>query len=343
MTRFIYARGDPLSSSPMKVTYHGQQKGERRVFFTDATIHLVKPAIQLSDVSDRWVRLTVTASSGEQKYYVDGVLKGSTHCQLQSSLRWIGGVGPISSRRWGLLGRLRVYDKALTATEVQELIEGNSGGDGCIFESDPESFELASGLGKTTAQFPSSSSGAKAVDGSTENTGSEVCTLTDSSNSEDSWWRVDLGPGFGYVVSSVSITSRADCCGERLSNIDILVGNGDSPEDNPVCARSASVPMGQTKTFDCAMIGRYVMIKQNLRNVPLSLCEISVKGYVPRGYYLSSGKVSSCPVGHFCDGRKQKALSSGSIWLTAPGEMSSLRRPVQERLSLSTWQHKREG
>ena len=39
------------------------------------------------------------------------------------------------------------------------------------------------------------------------------------------WWRVDLKRF--YLVGKVSLTNRGDCCGNRLRNFEIRVGNKD--------------------------------------------------------------------------------------------------------------------
>ncbi|CAI9545486.1 unnamed protein product [Staurois parvus] len=83
------------------------------------------------------------------------------------------------------------------------------------------------------------------------------CTHNDLSP----WWRVDLLKP--YSVAYITITNRGDCCGERLSGAEILVGNSlnDNGNDNPRCAVVTSVPTGGTQTFGCnGMVGRYVNI-----------------------------------------------------------------------------------
>ncbi|CAI9620751.1 unnamed protein product, partial [Staurois parvus] len=59
--------------------------------------------------------------------------------------------------------------------------------------------------------------------------GSCSCTHNDLSP----WWRVDLLKP--YSIAYITITNRGDCCGERLSGAEILVGNSlnDNGNDNP--------------------------------------------------------------------------------------------------------------
>ena len=44
------------------------------------------------------------------------------------------------------------------------------------------------------------------------------------------WWRVDLLES--YIVTSVAITNRADCCAERINGAEVRIGN--SLQDNGV-------------------------------------------------------------------------------------------------------------
>ena len=37
------------------------------------------------------------------------------------------------------------------------------------------------------------------------------------------YWRVDLGSS--HSITSVALTNRGDCCGDRLSNFEIRIGN----------------------------------------------------------------------------------------------------------------------
>ena len=65
----------------------------------------------------------------------------------------------------------------------------------------------------------------KAVDGNSEgNIASLSCSHT--GQGADQWWKVDLS--VSRPVFQVSITNRADCCGERLTNFAIYVGDVDS-------------------------------------------------------------------------------------------------------------------
>ncbi|XP_074540319.1 uncharacterized protein LOC141801242 [Halichoeres trimaculatus] len=93
------------------------------------------------------------------------------------------------------------------------------------------------------------------------------------------WWRVDLLES--YIVTSIIITNRGDCCPERLNGAQIHVGN--SPRDhgiaNPLCAVISSIPGGVTETFSCnGMDGRFINIIVPGRRTYLVLCEVEVYG-----------------------------------------------------------------
>ncbi|KAM8870558.1 fucolectin-like isoform 2-T2 [Spinachia spinachia] len=67
--------------------------------------------------------------------------------------------------------------------------------------------------GKATQSTTYLNPACNAIDGS--------CTQTDEET--DPWWRVDLL--HPYVVTSIAITNRGDCCQERLNGATVHVGN----------------------------------------------------------------------------------------------------------------------
>ena len=61
-----------------------------------------------------------------------------------------------------------------------------------------------------------------AIDGNRESSfGAGSCThaLTQT----NPWWRVDLLES--YIVTSITITNRGDCCSERINGAEIHIGN----------------------------------------------------------------------------------------------------------------------
>lgn len=68
-----------------------------------------------------------------------------------------------------------------------------------------------------------------AIDGSREGIFSHgSCTHT--AEQEEPWWTVDLLDS--YIITSITITNRQDCCRARLSGVRIHIGN--SPKSNPM-------------------------------------------------------------------------------------------------------------
>uniref|UniRef100_A0A8P4KKM1 C-type lectin domain-containing protein n=1 Tax=Dicentrarchus labrax TaxID=13489 RepID=A0A8P4KKM1_DICLA len=144
----------------------------------------------------------------------------------------------------------------------------------------------------------------KAIDGrrnSFYERGSCSHTAEDETNP---WWRVDLGGT--YIVMSVKVTNRGDCCAERLDGAEIRIGNsqenngnnnprqdccserllgaqiliGNSPEINDKnlrCGTISSVQNMSTHTFQCGDIeGRYVTVVIPGEDKILTLCEVEV-------------------------------------------------------------------
>ncbi|TNN56659.1 Fucolectin [Liparis tanakae] len=119
-----------------------------------------------------------------------------------------------------------------------------------------------------------------AIDGNRDsdlNSGS--CTHT---NERDyPWWRVDLLDS--YIVTSVIVTNRGDCCHERLDGAEIhisdtLIVKGNV---NPAAGVIPHIPAGRSLklTFTRHVEGRYVIVVLPGSNRVLSLCEVEVYGY----------------------------------------------------------------
>ena len=130
--------------------------------------------------------------------------------------------------------------------------------------------------GKPTAQSSTGHGGvaSRAVDGDTRTSwGSGSCTHT---NGGASWWRVDLEKE--YVVRSVGLWNRGDCCGDRLKDYEIWVGDeyNTAKENITRCGdeQTTQVEQGGSRNHVCNSIrGRYVTVT---RNNMLTLCEVQV-------------------------------------------------------------------
>ena len=68
-----------------------------------------------------------------------------------------------------------------------------------------------------------------------------------------------------------------DCCGNRLSNFEVKVGNTDSWDANTKCGGQHSVAQGQTLDVSCSgEVGRYVFVVIPGSSKTLTLCEVEV-------------------------------------------------------------------
>ncbi|KAL2084799.1 hypothetical protein ACEWY4_020317 [Coilia grayii] len=110
------------------------------------------------------------------------------------------------------------------------------------------------------------------------------CTATDWHTNP--WWRVDLLKE--YIITSVVITNRGDCCPERLDGAEIRIGNSllDNGNHNPRAGVISSIPAGRSLTlrWSTGVKGRYVNVLLLGNNRLLTLCEVEVYGYLaPNG------------------------------------------------------------
>ncbi|XP_030604705.1 fucolectin-5-like [Archocentrus centrarchus] len=117
------------------------------------------------------------------------------------------------------------------------------------------------------------------------------------------WWRVDLLES--YIVTSVIVTNRGDCCAERLNGLQIHIGNSlnNNGLDNPKVAHLSQVGAGQsyTVTFTSRVEGRYVTLTLLGSQKILTLCEVEVYGYhAPTGENLAlQGKATQSSLYEF--------------------------------------------
>ncbi|XP_075937241.1 uncharacterized protein LOC142937972 [Anarhichas minor] len=132
-----------------------------------------------------------------------------------------------------------------------------------------------------------------AIDGNRDaNYNSGSCTHTDQMTKP--WWRVDLLDS--YIVTSVVITNRGDCCAERINGAQIYIGDS---LNNPLVGTIPRAGLGEsfTLTFTKRVEGRYVIVAVPGPNKILTLCEVEVYGYRgPTGRVLSwiQSSSSSC-------------------------------------------------
>ncbi|KAG5856990.1 hypothetical protein ANANG_G00013780 [Anguilla anguilla] len=190
---------------------------------------------------------------------------------------------PVSFNCSGMVGRyinvlLRGYTQFLTLCEVE------------VYASPAEDIGIASTLGpsitqkgnvalrKKARQSSSISRGqaSKAVDGK-RSTWFRMGSCTQTRTEADPWWRVDLEKA--YNVTSVTITSRDDCCAEMIDGAELRIGDSleNKGNNNPICTVISSFPAWETLTFQChGMMGRYVNIFLPGCDKYLTLCEVEV-------------------------------------------------------------------
>lgn len=143
-------------------------------------------------------------------------------------------------------------------------------------------------------------------------------SCTHSAELTDPWWRVDLL--HSYVVTSISITNRGDCCAYRLDNLDIHVGNSTTTSglDNPLVATVAAIGLGETYSQNISegVKGRFVTLALHGTERFLTLCEVEVYGYLaPTGENLAvGGKASQSSLFEFGSAYNAIDGNTGSTW-----------------------------
>ncbi|XP_034553429.1 uncharacterized protein LOC117822690 [Notolabrus celidotus] len=164
-------------------------------------------------------------------------------------------------------------------------------------------------------------SASNAIDGNRDSTYSAgSCTHTLSQTNP--WWRVDLLEP--YIITSIIITNRGDCCTERINGAQIHIGNSlrDNGVANPKVGVISEIPEGRSLkfTFTRTVEGRYVTVTLTGAAKILSLCEVEVYGYrAPTGENLalqghaSQSSLNSGAVAYFAiDGNKASHWNKGS-------------------------------
>jgi len=123
-----------------------------------------------------------------------------------------------------------------------------------------------------SSTYPDDCTGAasKAVDGNTSGDAS-ACSFSTTNNQPQDWWQVDLGAA--YLIQAIDIWNRTDCCGDRLSNFDLLVSTDGSNWTTFYYPGAAST----TTSFVINGVGLYVKVQLRGQNY-LTLAEVQVWG-----------------------------------------------------------------
>jgi hypothetical protein len=122
----------------------------------------------------------------------------------------------------------------------------------------------------STYEDPCTGPASKAVDGNTSgNTGD--CSFSTTNNQPQDWWQVDLGTP--YLIQVIDLWNRTDCCGERLSNFDLLVSTDGANWTTFYYPGAAPT----TTSFVINRVVRYVKVQLRGQNY-LTLAEVQVWG-----------------------------------------------------------------
>ncbi|XP_048578853.1 uncharacterized protein LOC116601842 [Nematostella vectensis] len=115
------------------------------------------------------------------------------------------------------------------------------------------------------------------------------------------------------------VVNRADCCGERLDNFEIRIGDSlvNDGNDNPSCGSSYIIPQGRGNTIACHTLlkGRYVNIWIQGPDKVLTLCEVEVYPFIEADHI---GKLYSNLLSHALARNITTTLDSGlPLWSCA--------------------------
>uniref|UniRef100_A0A3Q3VRL9 Fucolectin tachylectin-4 pentraxin-1 domain-containing protein n=1 Tax=Mola mola TaxID=94237 RepID=A0A3Q3VRL9_MOLML len=124
-------------------------------------------------------------------------------------------------------------------------------------------------------------------------------SCTHSAEMTDPWWRVDLLES--YIVTSITIINRGDCCQDRLDGLKIHIGNSLINKQNPLVNATLIYSDSHAHTFSDRVEGRYVTLSLSGPERILTLCEVEVYGYhAPTGENLAlQGKASQSSLYEF--------------------------------------------
>ncbi|KAI9515357.1 hypothetical protein NQZ68_026090 [Dissostichus eleginoides] len=179
-------------------------------------------------------------------------------------------------------------------------------------------------------------SASNAIDGNRDNNfHSGSCTHTDAESNP--WWRVDLLEP--YIVTSVIISNRGDCCSERLKGAQVHIGNSldNYGATNPVAGTITRINSLHTMTFTHRVEGRYVTVRIPGNGKVLTLCEVEVYGYhAPTGENLAiQGKATQSSMYQAYDA--DRAIDGGrdSKWNGGSCSVTTWEKNPWWRLTLS--------
>ncbi|CAI5661912.1 unnamed protein product [Oreochromis niloticus] len=119
-----------------------------------------------------------------------------------------------------------------------------------------------------------------AIDGN-RNSDFMAGSCTHTNEQTNPWWKVDLLQS--YIITSITVTNRGDCCHERLNGLEIHIGNSLDNDglDNPKVGRISQIRSGKSSnlTFTNRVEGQYVTLTVLGSQRILTLCEVEIYGY----------------------------------------------------------------
>jgi hypothetical protein len=151
-------------------------------------------------------------------------------------------------------------------------------------------------LNKTATQSTLDAGGvpSRAVDGNTSGVWANN-SVTHTLSAAQSWWQVDLGASF--IIDSIRVWNRTDCCSDRLTNFDVMLGlDGTTWPSITNYATQGGTP---TKFFYNGYVARYVKVQLRGTNI-LSLAEVEVFGRAVGGLPKQAmGAMLTSPIASF--------------------------------------------
>ena len=89
-------------------------------------------------------------------------------------------------------------------------------------------YNLALQIGAVATQSTTCYSGeaSRAIDGNKDGIWANGSVLHTCNDGSISWWMVDLGAGKQHTITSVSIYNRADCCDDRIQDMNVQILDG---------------------------------------------------------------------------------------------------------------------
>ncbi|GEM_PF-1823507 len=120
----------------------------------------------------------------------------------------------------------------------------------------------------STGLFPCGGTADKAVDGDTNGDFAHCSVTHTTGNDPQPWWQVDLGSS--QTIDRVVLWNRTDCCGDRLSDFDVLV-SGDGVNFTSAYYRAAPAPT----RLEVWLGVRYLKVRLRQQGI-LQLAEVQV-------------------------------------------------------------------